>query len=287
VTWTTTASGHSVGLVEGKVVVRSAAGRTLRSVPSALKDDPVVVGLRQLLEWLGRHEQECRSAVETWMVRSLPVPLAVLAQVWADEAWRTALTDLVVVPHGARGAEPGLLRDADPARGAGLVTLDGDTVWVRVDSLSVPHPVLLADLDELRGFVSDLGVEQAVPQLFRGVHVRGADVDPLGTALQEFSGGRFAQLRHAVSRATGQGYTVRGGYATVRVFEDARFVEARLWIGSDAPDVETETGELAWADERGSAVPLGEVGPVAWSEGVRMAERVHAGRVVDGEEVAA
>lgn len=265
------------------MAVRNRAGRTLRSVPAALKDDPAVVGLRQLLEWLGRHEQECRAAVETWMVRSLPVPLAALAQVWQDQAWRTALTDLVVEPHGGRGAETGLLRDVDPVRGAGLVTLDGDSVWVKARTLSVPHPVLLPDLEDLRAFVSQLGVEQVVPQLFRGVHVRGQDVDPVATSLNDWAGGRFAQLRHATSRVTGQGYTVRGGYATVKVFEDGCFVDARLWIGADAPDVEAETGELGWTDERGGAVPLGQVGPVAWSEGTRMASRVYAGRVVDEE----
>lgn len=285
-TWTTTASGHAVGLVDGKVVVRNKAGKLLRSVPSALRDDPAVVGLRQLLEWLGRHEQECRATVETWMVRSLPVPLAVLARVWPDESWRAALTDLVVEPHGGRGAEPGLLRDVDPVKGAGLVTLDGDSVWVKARSLSVPHPVLLRDLEDLRGFVSELGVEQVVPQLYRSVHVRGKEVDLAAISVDDWAGGRFAQLRHATSRVTGQGYTVRGGYATVKVFEDGRFIDARLWIGSDAPDVEAETGELGWTDQRGGAVPLGKVGPVAWSEGTRMAARVYAGCVVD-EEVAA
>ena len=219
VTWSPTSSGHSVGLVDGKVVVRNSAGRTLKSVPAALKEDPAVVGLRQLIEWLRRHEQECQATVESWMVRSLPVPLTVLAQVWADEAWRSALTDLVVEPQGGRGAEPGLLRDVDPNKGAGLVTLDGDSIWVKARTLSVPHPVLLPDLEDLRGFVSDLGVEQIVPQLFRSVHTRGAEVNGTATSVDDWSGGRFAQLRHATSRVTGQGYTVRGGYATVKVFE--------------------------------------------------------------------
>ena len=43
-----------------------------------------------------RHQTQCRSTVDEWMVRSLPVPTAVLTQVWADEAWSGALRDLVV-----------------------------------------------------------------------------------------------------------------------------------------------------------------------------------------------
>lgn len=35
---------HSVGLVDEELAVRNKAGRPLRSVPAALKDDPAVVG---------------------------------------------------------------------------------------------------------------------------------------------------------------------------------------------------------------------------------------------------
>jgi hypothetical protein len=76
---------------------------------------------------------------------------------------------------------------------------------------------------------------------------------------------------------------VRGGYATVKIFEDARPVEGRMWIGSDDPEMEAETGELGWYDERSRPIALGDVGPVAWSEGARMAARIYAGRVVDEE----
>jgi hypothetical protein len=151
-----------VGLLDGKVAVRNNAGKILRSVPATLKKDPVVIGLRQLLEWLTRHDKACQSEVEAWMVRSLPVPLAVLIELWSDPSWQRALKDLVVQANGAKGADVGLLRDLDPTRGAGMVTLDGDSVWVKTKALSLPHPVLLPDLEELRGFVADLGVEQVI-----------------------------------------------------------------------------------------------------------------------------
>jgi hypothetical protein len=275
-----------VALVDGRISCRNKAGKALLGVPSALKDDPVVVGLRQLAEWLTRHEGACSAEVEKWMVRSLPVPLTVLVQVWPDPSWQRALTDLVVRPAHQPDAEVGLLRAVDPEQGAGLVTLDGDTIWVQTEALLLPHPALLADLDELRGFVVDLGVEQVVPQLFREVRPRPAEIDPAATAVHDWAGGRFEQLRHLVGRATGQGYAVRGGFATQKVFEAGRSIEARFWVGSDSPDLEAETGELGWVDEQSRALPLAEVGPVAWSEGARMATRIHAGRVVDEDEAA-
>lgn len=250
-----------------------------------MKDDPVVIGLRQTLEWLGRHEVACAAQVEAWMVRSLPVPLAVLSRVWPDPSWQRALRDLVVRPYGEAVTELGLLRDVDAARGVGVVTLDGDTVWVHGEAMALPHPVLMSDLDEFRGFVADLGVEQVVPQLFREIWVRPAQVDAGATSVQDWAGGRFQQLRHLTGRATSQGYTVRGGYATLKLFEDLRPLEARFWVGSEDPSAEAETGELGWIDANARSVRLDQVGPVAWSEGARMAARIFAGRVVD-EEVA-
>jgi len=285
-TWTKVSGGYEIGLLKGKVACRNSAGKPLRSVPAGLKNDPAVVGLRQLLQWLARHEAACQADVETWMVRSLPVPLAVLLQLWPDPSWQRVLRDLVVRPDGVTGADVGLLRDVDAVRGAGLVTLDGDTIWVRATRLSVPHPVLLPDLDDLRGFVVDLGVEQVVPQLFRETWTRPADADLAAISLNDWSGGRFLEARHLTGRVTSQGYAVRGGYATLKIFEDAVPVEARFWVGSEYSDEEAETGELGWVDRGSRSVALGDVGPVAWSEGVRMAARIYAGRVTDEETAA-
>jgi uncharacterized protein DUF4132 len=90
------AGGYEVALDDGRVVCRNGSGRLLRSVPRKLADDPAVVGLRQLTQWLLRHERECLAGVERWMVHSLPVPLAVVTRVWSDPAWQSALCDLVV-----------------------------------------------------------------------------------------------------------------------------------------------------------------------------------------------
>ncbi|MEU8080485.1 DUF4132 domain-containing protein [Catellatospora citrea] len=285
--WLVASGGYEVTLRGSDLIARNAKGKELKSVPSALRDDPVVTGLRQLTEWLGRHEAQCRSDIERWMVRSLPVPVAVLADVWADETWRAALTDLVVGVLDDDGAfdpdEVGFLRDAAAGQ-IGIVNLDGDTVRLPATRVVIPHPVTLPDLDDLREFAADLGVSQSVDQLFRQIFVRPADADPSARRVADYSGGKYAELRHLTARATKLGYPVRGGNAVCRVFEGGVSVEARSWVGSDDPYYETETGDLVFTDRNGTALTLAEVGPVAWSEGTRMAAALYAGRVVEKDE---
>ncbi|MFF4015977.1 DUF4132 domain-containing protein [Streptomyces sp. NPDC001843] len=279
------AGDYEVALDGGKVVCRNASGRRLKSVPAKLADDPSVVGLRQLAEWLERHERQCLADVERWMVRSLPVPLAVIARVWPDPAWRSALRDLVVTD--ADGAVAGFLRDADGERGLGLVDLDGDTVRVAPGLVRIPHPVLLEDLEELREFAVELGVEQRAQQLFREVFRRPAAVDADSTQVEDYAGGSFKELRFLHGRATQLGYRVRGGNSVYSVLEDGRGIEARVWVGDYDGYEETETGPLMWTDTAGRALKLGQVGPVAWSEGMRMAAALYAGRDIEDEERAA
>jgi hypothetical protein len=283
-TWLTAAGGYEVTVRSEQVVSRNAKGKELKTVPAAIKDDPAVFTLRQLIEWLSSHKAQVREDVDRWMVRSLPVPALLLAQVWPDEVWRTALTDLVVAVPGDDGDwdpdEVGFLRDV-AAEKVGIVNLDGESVWLDASCVLIPHPVRLTELDDLREFAADLGVRQSVEQLFRQTWVRPADLAPQANRVSEFSGGKFAQLRHLMARAGSLGYPVRGGYAVCRVFEAGHTVEARSWVGADDPYYETETGDLVFAGSDGSVIPLAEAGPVAWSEGMRMAAALHAGRVVE------
>jgi hypothetical protein len=285
--WIETDSGdYAVSLEDGQVVCRNAAGRRLKRVPPKLGDDSAVVRLRQLTEWLERHARECREQVDTWLVRSLPVPAALLARVWEDESWRAALRDLVIAPVGADGKpemdRAGFLRDADPVKGIGVVDLDGDSVRLECESVLIPHPVLLDDLDDLREFAVELEVEQGVEQLFREVWRRPAEVS--GGAWKEYEGGVFRQLRQVTSRAVALGYRVRGGQAICPLVEDGVPVDAMFWLGADYPDAEARTGSLEWWDRGGKGRPLTAVGPVAWSEGVRMAALLYAGRLVEDEQ---
>jgi hypothetical protein len=293
--WMATAeSGYEVAVREGKVVCRNAAGKQLRTVPKALKEDPAVVELRQLVEWLTRHAAECREHAERWMVRSLPVPTALLARVWADEAWRAVLRDLVVVPvrdeeSNAAGtwqvADAGFLRAADE-RGLGIVDLDGESVRLTAQRVAIPHPVLLEELDDLREFGLELNVKQSLDQLYRETWAKPDGLDPQALQLDQYAGGRYTQLRHLTQRAGGLGHQVRGGYAVCRVHEAGAAVEARVWVGADDPFSEAETGGLEFADGSGRRLRLAEVGAVAWSEGVRMAAALYAGRAVEQEKEA-
>ncbi len=291
--WIETAEGYAVALDGSRVVSRNAAGRALKQLPAKLRADAEVVRLEQLAEWLERHERECRAQVDAWLVRSLPVPRELLVRVWRDPAWQGVLRDLVVAPVAADGgpelARAGFLRDADAERGLGVVDLDGDSPRLDVPTVLIPHPVLLrdpADLDDLREFSAELGVRQGVDQLFREVWRRAGDVDGQDHELGSYRGGRFEQLRHATARATGAGYRVRGGYAVCPVVEAGRAVEAAMWLGDEYPEAETVTGGLEWRGPDGSRLTLADVGPVAWSEGERMAALLYAGRVVDENEMA-
>lgn len=294
--WTATAeSGYEVSVEGGAVVCRNAAGKKLRSVPPRLKDDPAVQTLRSLLTWLPRHEAECREQVERWMVRSLPVPAGLIVRVWADEAWRAVLRDLVVVPvaddaDDVAAADPaawdrsaaGFLRSADE-RGVGLVDLDGETVRPSAERFAIPHPVLLPDLADLREFGVELDVRQSLEQLYRETFAKPAGLAPneVAAELGRFAGGSFPQLWHLAQRAGALGYTVRGGYASCRVYEGGQVVDARTWLGEDYYEGAAETGPVEFADRGGRTVPFAGLGPVAWSEGLRMAAALYAGRMTD------
>ncbi|MGC4815563.1 hypothetical protein ACLQ29_34125 [Micromonospora sp. DT228] len=72
--WLAAGADYEVSLERGKVIARNRQGGLLKGLPKALRDTDVVIGLRQLSEWLKRHEVSCRREVEQWVVRSLPVP---------------------------------------------------------------------------------------------------------------------------------------------------------------------------------------------------------------------
>lgn len=280
-----TAGDYEVALEGGKVMCRNASGKRLRSIPAKLKDEPAVVELRALAEWLERHARECSDVVERWMIRSEPVSRTLLAEVWVDPVWRDVLRDVVVCPVDDSNVA-GFLRDADPNKGLGLVDLDGDIVRLDDELVRIPHPVLLDDLEDLREFAGELSVEQSVQQLYREVWRRPATADSTALFESSYAGGEYADLRELLARATRLGYRVRGGYAALPLVEDGASLQARVWLG-DYYEGETETGPLQWCGRDGKPVPLAAVGPVAWSEGMRMAAGLYAGRKNRDEEQAA
>ncbi|MEV4177295.1 DUF4132 domain-containing protein [Nonomuraea sp. NPDC049709] len=279
--WLAAGDGYEVALMDGRVAARPtsgrAAGRQLKSLPKALREHPEVDRLRRLAEWLDRHAAACVAQVDTWMVSSLPVPTGLLARVWQDEAWQVALRDLAVV--GDDPDEVGFLRDATGSGELRMVNLDGETVRLSPETVTLPHPVLLPDLDDLREFAAELGLTQKVEQIHRAIWRKPAEVT--GREVAEFAGGKYASRFGLAARATQLGYRVSGGYATCRVRDAGRFAEAAVWIGEPYWEDEVRTGNLTWHDQEGRSLPAAEVGPVAWSEGMRMAAALHAGRQVE------
>ncbi|MFE7129296.1 DUF4132 domain-containing protein [Streptomyces sp. NPDC057638] len=287
--WLSAGDGYEVALVEGRVAARAtsgrAAGRQLKTLPRALKDHPEVDRLRRFAEWLDRHSAACVAQVDAWMVSSLPVPTGLLARVWPDEAWRSALRDLAVV--GDDPDEVGFLRGATDSGELRIVNLDGDTVRLSPRTVTLPHPVLLPDLDDIREFAAELGITQSVEQIHRAIWRRPEHPDnpehpdTKATEVRAFTGGTFRSRFALAARASSLGYRVSGGYATARVRDGGRTVEASVWIGEPYADDEVNTGALTWHNHDGRALPLREVGPVAWSEGMRMAAALYAGRVIE------
>ncbi|MER8185018.1 DUF4132 domain-containing protein [Kitasatospora sp. NPDC094015] len=281
--WLAAGEGYEIALVEGRVTARSTAGRAagkqLKTLPKAVREHPETDRLRKFAEWLERHAASCVAQVDNWMVSSLPIPTGLLARVWPDEAWQAALRDLAVV--GDDPDEVGFLRDATAAGELRLVDLDGETVRISPTTVTLPHPVLLPDLADLREFAAELGIVQGVDQIDRATWHKPADLAANAVEVRDFAGGRFASRFGLAARATGLGYRVSGGYATCRVRDGGRTVEANVWIGEPYWDGDSETGGLSWHDLDGRALPLAEVGPVAWSEGMRMAAALHAGRTVE------
>ncbi|MET9608215.1 DUF4132 domain-containing protein [Streptomyces sp. NPDC006512] len=277
--WLAVDEGYEVALVEGRVTARRPAGRQLKALPKALRDHPEVDRLRRLAEWLDRHEAACAAQVDAWMVSSLPVPTALLARVWPDEAWQAALRDLAIV--GDDPDEVGFLRDATAAGELKVVNLDGETVRLSPRTVTLPHPVLLPDLDDVRDFAAELGITQKVEQIHRATWAKPASVTATATEVRDYAGGVFPSRFSLAARATALGYGVTGGYSTCKVRDTGRAVEAAVWIGEPYWDSESATGALNWHDGEGRSVRLEEVGPVAWSEGMRMAAALYAGRKIE------
>ncbi|MBO4204454.1 DUF4132 domain-containing protein [Micromonospora echinofusca] len=282
--WLPVGDSYEISLVDGKVVARSVgprgAGRPLKTLPKGLRDDAEVDRLRQLAQWLGRHAAECLARVDAWVVSSLPVPTGLLARVWPDPAWRDALYDLVVV--GDDRAEPGFLRDVTDTGDLRVVNLDGETVRLSPVSATLPHPVHLPDLADLRGFADELDIAQRIAQLHRGTWDRPANLKDRDTTVTDFHGTTVpARL---AARAATSGFRATGGQVTCRVWEAGRTVEATLYFDEEYWDSEATLGALSWSVVDGPTLRLTEVGPVAWSEGMRMATALSGAATATGEK---
>ena len=285
--WLEADKKYALGIEAGKLVCRNPAGKKLGSVSKELKESELGEQLTAMCEWLADHRTDCLRRIELWMLRSLPVPCDVVRAVWPDPDWAEMLRNLVVTPADASGkrdsAQTGLLRDVDPKKGIGVVDRDGETQWIAAKQILIPHPILIDGLQELREIAADMGFSQAIEQVFRPTFAATREQTEQ-FRIADFSNGRFEQLNFAGSLCRRLGYPVRGGYACSKVWENARPVEARYWIGDDSPESETYTGELIFVDSDQKPLKIADVGRVTFSEGVRMASQIYAKRKVEKQE---
>jgi len=284
--WIDAGKGYELGIRDGKLVAKK-DGKVLTSVPKPIKDGPIGERLESAIDFLEDHAITCRTTVESWMLRTLPVPRGVLAAVVADDAWKSVLHDAWIVPVDAAGkadrAAGGFFRSADKDKGIGTVDRDGETVWIDAGSVLVPHPILLDELDDLRELAVQIGVSQGLSQLFRETFVfAGPGPDPMSVAT--YAGGEFAVMNTAIQLAKRLGYRVSGGAAVCRVLERGKLVEARYDLGDGDPMYETTTGDLTWVDDKQRPLAVADVPPVAYSEGMRMASLIYAKRKIETTE---
>jgi hypothetical protein len=287
VPWLECDNKYALAIEAGKLICRNPAGRKLASVPKELKESAMAEQLTALCEWLADHRTDCLRRVERWMLRSLPVPCDVIRAVWPDPDWAEILRNLVVTPVDAQGksnaTQTGLLRDVDAKKGIGVVDRDGETQWIAAMQILIPHPVLIDGLDELREIAADMGFSQSIEQIFRPTFTATNDQKE-SSQITDFSSGRFEQLNFASALCRRLGYPVRGSYACSKVWENARPIEARYWIGADQPEAETVTGDLIFVDSDQKPLKIADVERVTFSEGVRMASQIFAKRKVDKQE---
>lgn len=269
--WLPVGDSYEISLVDGRVAARSiglrATGRPLKTLPKALRDDPEVDRLRQLAQWLDRHAAECLARIDAWVVSSLPVPTGLLARVWPDPGWQDALRDLVVL--GDDPAEPGFLREVTDTGDLRVVNLDGETVRLSPTIATLPHPVRLPDLTDLREFADELDISQRIEQLHRGIWSKPGDLKDRDTTITDFCG--ITVPNRLAARAATLGFRVAGSQVTCRIWETGRTVQAAIWFDEDYWDSEATLGSLSWSVLDGPTLRLTDVGPVAWSEGMRMA----------------
>ena len=291
-TWIDTPNGYALTIADGVILARNSKGKVLKSVPAAVKKTEIFLDLQDLRTWLQDHDAECGATVQKWLVRSSPVPSTVLAAVWPDETWQSWLRGLFIQPVDEGGTSnagtAGFLQDVNAANdqiSLRILNRDGQTRTLVSEAILIPHPTLIEDLASLQKLAAGLGIQQRFDQLHRAAYELP---DPLPdesvTALDTWAGARFDQGLFAVARAHAAGYSIQGDFAVTHIHEDGRLVLAQYRIGAaNNRTEESWTGELSWL-VNGKTIPVRELGPVAYSEGVRMATRIHDGGTVKENE---
>lgn len=279
-----TAGDYTLALDGTTIVCRNAKGKELKSIPAKVKKLEEYARLESLSLWLGQHDRTCADTVRGWFLRGETVRSTLISAVWEDPSWRSYIENLVVCAERAsQGKVTGLLRDAgaDVLR---IIDLDGETVEIPVGDtdITVPHPVLIDDIEDWREFIVELGVEQGTDQLFREIQVKPETAQEQRAAVRRYSEAIYSKGLVLIGRSRGAGYSASINEVSTEVMESGtgRVVTVVLEVHCWSPTEDAVLGDVSFRDA-GDAMDLSDVGPLAWSEGMRMAHFVYAGRSTD------
>ena len=179
------------------------------------------------------------------------------------------------------GSITGFLRAVNDD-GIQVVDLDGETTTIDYSDaalVTIPHPAVTENLDEWREFAVELGVHQGLDQLFRDVYIKPADEDGQKAAVKAYVGATYERSSHLMGRGRGGGFVTTMGEVSLRVHEGGETITASLDVSAWDPTESAELGKLSFS-VHGEDLELDKVGPIAWSEGIRMCEFIYAGRSV-------
>jgi hypothetical protein len=273
--WLDAEDGWRLALQHGRLIAQDPSGKLHPAPPRKLARGAAARQLLALEGVLVDHNRACALTVERWMLHSLPTPRAVLGEVWPDPAWRRHLSHAAVAVTAPSGEwdprDVGLLLDVHPTRGLLLLRPSGHERWASGPQVFLPHPIVLDHLASLRRALHERWLDQALDQLYREIYHKPIEFAASAHAWERFRGPAPSTVEALARRARDKNFRVQGGYASTSLLEWGRPIQARFWIGEHDQDGVAQLGELQWVDAQGRLVALGGVGPVAFSEGCRMA----------------
>ncbi|MBV7294179.1 DUF4132 domain-containing protein [Corynebacterium sp. TAE3-ERU16] len=274
------ADGYQLALDGGEIRCRNARGKPLKTVPAKARKTGAFDTLSATRELLVRHDERCRSTVLGWFLNGGEVPLALIAAVWEDNAWRHWLAGLLI--HS--GTVTGLLHDVDD-RGLHLVGPDGTITTLAVTgtgTLNFPHPAEIPGIAVWRELAVGSGIHQNTEQLFRETHPRPGDEETLRASLGAYADGTYEETSELLERARDAGFVAGLDGIRVTVRESGELTTAVLELRTYGPDDGVDLDHL-YFERDGRTISPEYVGPVAYSEAIRMAEYIHAGSTPETE----
>ncbi|MDI1432281.1 DUF4132 domain-containing protein [Polyangium sorediatum] len=258
-------AGHvvSIGPRGELVVTPEGASSPLRRVPSAVRKDERYRALVRGRRAERARRYEATRLLEDRMISATPLRADELAWLLDDPLHASLLGHLVVT---TRPRDPGPPRDLallwswERARGLGVVPLDYDARWIGWTDVEIVHPARLPDVTPWRALLDDLGVKQALPQLFRDL--RGVPDEELDSTESHVLARRLvdaAALRRALAD---EGFCTGPGLATRTFVHSPSDPNVSAWFDPGRPPWPRDaaySGAFGFCDPNGVALPFSSV----------------------------